>query len=97
MICWPFGGDQPLICKCVCGEWKVGIEIKSEEEEQVKKRNEVEKFVRELMDGGEKCKELRKNAAEWRRLGEEAAAAPNGSSYKNFEKLVNEVLTRKQS
>ncbi|KAJ4705683.1 Glycosyltransferase [Melia azedarach] len=74
-----------------------GIEIKGEEDEQVKKRNEVEKFVRELMDGGEKCKELRKNAAEWRRLGEEAAAAPNGSSYKNFEKLVNEVLTRKQN
>lgn len=98
MICWPFEGDQTTNCRFTCNDWGVGMEIINGDEEgemSVIKRNEVEKFVRELMEG-EKGKKLRKKAAEWKRLAEEAAAInPDGSSFRNLDKLVNEILSPK--
>ncbi|GMH21555.1 hypothetical protein Nepgr_023397 [Nepenthes gracilis] len=63
-----------------------GMEIDSEV-----KRGEVEKQVRELMEG-DKGKELRRRAMKWKRLAEEATATPTGSSYLNLEDLINNVL-----
>ena len=53
-------------------------------------RDEVEKLVRELMDG-EKGKELKKKAIEWK-IKAEDATKPSGSSYQNLDKLIFEVL-----
>ena len=53
-------------------------------------RDEVEKLVRELMDG-EKGKELKKAAMEWK-IKAEDATKPSGSSYQNLDKLIFEVL-----
>ena len=53
-------------------------------------RDEVEKLVRELMDG-EKGKELKKKAMEWK-IKAEDATKPSGSSYQNMDKLIFEVL-----
>ena len=53
-------------------------------------RDEVEKLVRELMDG-EKGKELKKKAMEWK-IKAEDATKPSGSSYQNLDKLIFEVL-----
>ncbi|EEF32261.1 UDP-glucuronosyltransferase, putative [Ricinus communis] len=85
MLCWPFFADQPTNCRYSCNEWGVGMEIDNNV-----KRDEVEKLVKELMEG-EKGKEMRNNATKWRKLAEEATA-PNGSSSKNLEKLMTEVL-----
>ncbi|EXB55268.1 UDP-glycosyltransferase 85A2 [Morus notabilis] len=85
IVCWPFFAEQQTNCRFSCGEWSVGMEIDSDV-----KREKVEKLVRELMDG-EKGKEMRRNALEWKRKAEEATEA-GGSSLTNFEKLIEEVL-----
>ncbi|KAI3773661.1 hypothetical protein L1987_48191 [Smallanthus sonchifolius] len=48
MICCPFSGDQRTNCAQMCKEWEVGMEIGRNV-----KRDEVEKRVRELMEGVE--------------------------------------------
>ncbi|CAL8175184.1 unnamed protein product [Prunus armeniaca] len=85
MVIWPFFADQQTNCWFSCTQWGVGLEIDSNV-----KRSEVEKLVRELMSG-EKGKEMRKNAMEWKGKAEEATG-PRGSSLLNLEKLVKDVL-----
>nr|GMC48268.1 7-deoxyloganetin glucosyltransferase-like [Ipomoea batatas] len=64
-------------------KWGIGREIDSNV-----KRDEVEKLVRELMEG-EKGGEMKKKAMEWKKLAEEAATSSIGSSHINIEKLIN--------
>ncbi|XP_038717322.1 7-deoxyloganetin glucosyltransferase-like [Tripterygium wilfordii] len=90
MMCWPFFAEQQTNCWFCCAKWGVGMEIDNDV-----KREEIERLVRELMDG-EKGKEMKKKAMEWKRLGEEAIAGASGSSIMKLEKLINElVLTPK--
>ncbi|KAL9452652.1 hypothetical protein AB3S75_008442 [Citrus x aurantiifolia] len=91
MICWPFEGDQMTNCIDSCKEWGVGMEINGDED---RIRNEIQKLVRELLEG-EKAKQMRNKASEWKKLAVEAAA-PDGPSSKNLEKLVNEILLPKE-
>ncbi|XP_038725203.1 7-deoxyloganetin glucosyltransferase-like [Tripterygium wilfordii] len=88
MLCSPMFGDQPTNCRFACVEWGIGMEISSDA-----KRDEVEKLVRELMEG-EKGKQLKCNVMEWKRMAEEATS-PIGSSFVNFDKVVKEVLLSK--
>ncbi|TQD77755.1 hypothetical protein C1H46_036711 [Malus baccata] len=83
MLCWPFFADQQTNCHCTCKEWGIGTEI-----DKNVKRDEVEKLVRELMQG-EKGKRMKHEAIEWKKLAEEATG-PHGSSSANLEKLVNQ-------
>ncbi|XP_010534080.1 PREDICTED: UDP-glycosyltransferase 85A2-like [Tarenaya hassleriana] len=86
MICWPFFAEQQMNCKFCCDEWGTGKEIGGDV-----KRGEVEAVVRELMDG-EMGKKMRNKAEEWRRSAEASVAAPSGSSFVNFEAVVDRVL-----
>lgn len=86
MICWPFFADQPTICRYLCNEWGVGVEIENIE------RGEVERLVRELM-GGKKGEEMRKKALDWKIKAQEATSL-NGSSSLNLDKLVNVLLSK---
>ena len=88
VICWPFFAEQQTNCKYSCADWGIGLEI----DDNVK-RDEVEELVRQLMDG-ERGKELKNNAMEWKKKAE-AAASPAGSSSLNLDRLVNEVLLPK--
>ncbi|KAL7167730.1 hypothetical protein ACSBR2_038231 [Camellia fascicularis] len=87
MMCWPFFADQQTNCRYTCNEWEVGMEI-----ENNVKRDEVEKLVRELMEG-EKGKKMKNKAMEWKKLAEKATS-PGGSSSLNLDKLVNVLLSR---
>jgi hypothetical protein len=58
------------------------------------KRDEVEKLVRELMEG-EKGKDMKRKAMEWKTKAEEVTR-PGGSSFENLEALVK-VLACKQT
>ncbi|GAB4853249.1 hypothetical protein Ancab_017438 [Ancistrocladus abbreviatus] len=89
VICWPFFGEQPTNCRFSRVEWGIGMEIDSEV-----KRDEVEKLVRELMEGS-KGKEMKKKAMQWKVEAEQAAMA-GGSSFNNLDKLVDEVLLQKK-
>ncbi|CAN1150007.1 7-deoxyloganetin glucosyltransferase [Linum perenne] len=81
MICWPFFAEQQTNCFYACEEWGVGMEIDPEV-----KREEVEKLVKEVM-GGEKGKDMKRKAMEWKMKAEEAIK-PGGSSYRNVERLI---------
>ncbi|XP_048433545.1 7-deoxyloganetin glucosyltransferase-like [Pyrus x bretschneideri] len=88
MLCWPVLAEQYTNCYYTCNEWGSGLEIDSDV-----KRDEVEKLIRELMEG-EKGKKMKIMAMEWKKLAEESTG-PHGSSSKNLENLVNQVLLRK--
>lgn len=81
MACWPFFAEQQTNCFYVCNKWGIGVEIESDVN-----REQVEGLVRELM-GGEKGKEMRKKALEWKYKAE-AATSLGGSSYNNYNSLV---------
>ncbi|MCD7465905.1 hypothetical protein HAX54_002119 [Datura stramonium] len=86
MICWPFFAEQQTNCWFSVTKWDVGMEIDNNV-----KRDEVESLVRELMVG-EKGKEMKKKAMEWKKLAEISAQKSTGSSYMNIEKMVNDIL-----
>lgn len=86
IMCWPFFAEQQTNCWFSFEKWGIGMEIDNEV-----RRNEVAKQVKELMEE-EKGKGMAKKAKEWRMLAEEAIKGPNGSSYLDFEKLVNQEL-----
>ncbi|GFZ09737.1 hypothetical protein Acr_21g0003360 [Actinidia rufa] len=88
LMCWPFFGDQQTNCRFTCTEWGVGMEIDNDV-----KRDEIDKLVRELMEG-DKGKKWKNKAMEWKRLAEKAAA-PGGSSSFNLDKLVTLLLSNK--
>ena len=85
MLCWPFIADQHTNCRYKCAEWGVAMEIGHDV-----RREAVEGKIREAMDG-EKGKEMRRRAAEWREAAVRATR-PGGGSYASLEKLVNDVL-----
>ncbi|KAL7192472.1 hypothetical protein ACSBR2_024331 [Camellia fascicularis] len=85
ILCWPWLGDQCINRRYSCTHWGIGIEMNKDV-----KRDEVEKLVRNLMEG-EQGKELKKKVVEWKKLAVEATR-DGGSSFMNLEKLVNEVL-----
>ncbi|XP_043722109.1 7-deoxyloganetin glucosyltransferase-like [Telopea speciosissima] len=89
VICWPFFSEQPTNCRYSCVNWGIGDEI-----QQDVKREDVEKLVRELMVG-DKGKEMKKKAMEWKNKAG-AATAPGGSSHVNFNNMVNDILLSKQ-
>ncbi|KAK3185065.1 hypothetical protein Dsin_032351 [Dipteronia sinensis] len=84
VICWPFFAEQQMNCLYSCNEWGIGMEIDSD----VRKQS-VEEIVRELMDG-DKGKLMRKRALMWKEKVE-IAVKPGGSSYTNFENLVEQL------
>lgn len=86
MVCWPFFAEQQTNCRYCCTEWGIGMEIDNDV-----KRDEVQGQVRELMVG-DKGKEMRKKAMEWKNKVEAATTSPAGSSYMNLDKLINNEL-----
>ncbi|KAJ6814861.1 7-deoxyloganetin glucosyltransferase-like [Iris pallida] len=88
MICWPIIAEQPINCRYACKDWGIGMEIDGEV-----KREEVEKLIRELMNG-EKGEEMRRKAMEWK---ESAARAgePGGKYSLNLERVIEDVLLQR--
>lgn len=82
MICWPFFADQQTNCWLCCTKWGIGMEMDNNV-----KRDEVESLVSELM-AGEKGKEMKKKAMDWKKLAEVAVTDAN----LNLENLIHQVL-----
>uniref|UniRef100_A0A7N0TWX6 Glycosyltransferase n=1 Tax=Kalanchoe fedtschenkoi TaxID=63787 RepID=A0A7N0TWX6_KALFE len=85
MVFWPFFAEQQTNCWFACGKWGVGMEMDAAVD-----RGGVERVVREVMEG-ERGREMRRKAAGWKRLAEEAVGS-SGSSTSNFDMLVKQVL-----
>ncbi|XP_028771818.1 7-deoxyloganetin glucosyltransferase [Neltuma alba] len=86
MVCWPFFAEQQTNCRFSCKEWGIGLEVDSDV-----KREGVERLVRELMEG-EKGREMKEKATEWKKLAKEACSGPAGSSVRNLDAMVQQVL-----
>ncbi|XP_072973925.1 UDP-glycosyltransferase 79-like [Typha angustifolia] len=89
MVAMPGWTDQPTNAKYVEGVWGVGVRVKAEcggGGEGLVRREEVERCVREVMEG-ERSGEYRRRAKEW---GEKAKAAvgEGGSSDRNIIEFV---------
>lgn len=87
MTCWPFFAEQQTNCRYSCTKWGIGMEIDNNV-----RRDEVESLVRELTKG-EKGKDMKKKAVEWKRKAKAAAVNSVGSSYRNLDKIVQLLCT----
>ena len=85
MICWPFFSDQQPNCRYLCKTWGIGMEI-----EHDVKREDVEDLVKEAMEG-DKGKEMRKKALEWKEKALKATDV-GGLSYDDFNRLIKRIL-----
>ncbi|XP_057804015.1 7-deoxyloganetin glucosyltransferase-like [Salvia miltiorrhiza] len=88
MICWPFFAEQQTNCRYMCANWRIGVEMEGEV-----RREKVVDVVKQVMEG-EKGKEMRIRARELRDKVR-GAAEHGGSSYRNLDLLVNEILLKK--
>uniref|UniRef100_A0A453QCI0 Uncharacterized protein n=1 Tax=Aegilops tauschii subsp. strangulata TaxID=200361 RepID=A0A453QCI0_AEGTS len=82
MLCWPFFAEQQINCRYKCLEWGVGMEIGDDVRREV-----VNERIKEAV-GGEKGREMKKRAAEWR----EVAIRSKVTSLNNLDSLINDVL-----
>ncbi|KAL9234278.1 hypothetical protein vseg_009166 [Gypsophila vaccaria] len=89
VICWPFFAEQQTNCWYCCNKWGIGMEIDTNV-----KRTEVEKQVRELMEG-EKGKEMKRKVMDLKKLAKEATMAPNGTSYANVDNVIKVLQSQK--
>ncbi|XP_030440033.1 7-deoxyloganetin glucosyltransferase-like [Syzygium oleosum] len=85
VVCWPFFAEQQTNCRYSLEEWGIGMEIDSDV-----KRDEVERQLRELMEG-EGGKEMKRRAMEWKEMTREATC-PSGSSVLNLDEVIDKVL-----
>ncbi|KAL6660378.1 hypothetical protein ACP70R_001924 [Stipagrostis hirtigluma subsp. patula] len=88
MLSWPFFAEQQTNCRYKCTEWGVGMEIGGKV-----RRAELEAMIREVMSG-EKGRDMRRRAKEWKEKAVKATL-PGGLAYTNLDKVINEVLLRK--
>ncbi|KAL8525248.1 hypothetical protein ACS0TY_014759 [Phlomoides rotata] len=82
MVAFPFWIDQGTNAKLIEDVWKIGVRVKVNEEGMVES-GEIRRCIEEVMDDGEKIRELRKNGDKWKGLAKEAVGE-NGSSNKNL-------------
>ncbi|KAJ9701739.1 hypothetical protein PVL29_006912 [Vitis rotundifolia] len=91
MAVMPQWTDQMTNAKFVADVWGVGVRVKAPDEKGIVKREEIEdECIREAMEG-ERGKEMKRNAERWKELAKEAATE-GGSSDKNIEEFVKEIL-----
>ncbi|WCJ31912.1 UDP-Glycosyltransferase superfamily protein [Euphorbia peplus] len=81
IICWPFFADQQTNGRYACTEWGNGMEVNYDV-----KREEIERLVKEMMEG-KKGKKVREKALEWKTKAKEATDV-GGISYNNLRRLI---------
>lgn len=87
VISWPCFSDQTMNCRYSCVHWGIGIEL-----ENNVKRRQIERRVRELMEG-DKAKDMKRWSAAYKKSAEEATK-PGGTSYEDLNRLV-EMIAQK--
>ncbi|KAK8693170.1 hypothetical protein V6N13_070764 [Hibiscus sabdariffa] len=86
VICWPFFAEQQTNCRFACTTWGIGMEVNHDVN-----RKDVEAIVKEMMEG-ENGKKMKEKALDWKKKAK-AATDVGGSSYNNFERFINEILS----
>ncbi|KAL5542931.1 hypothetical protein UlMin_010641 [Ulmus minor] len=90
VVAFPQWFDQITNAKLIEDLWKTGVRVKRKKDGIVE-GGEIKRCLELLMGDEEKGKEIRSNAEKWKSLAGEAARE-GGSSERNFEAFMNEVL-----
>ena len=86
----PHWADQPTISKYVESVWGIGVRVRKNENGSLGK-GEIERCIREVMDG-EKKDEYKRNAAKWMQKAKEAMQE-GGSSDKHIAEFAKKYLS----
>jgi len=92
MLAVPQRGDQQTNSSYVAEKWKAGLRLNKRSADGLVGNEEVEKCIKIVMEG-QLGAELRKNASQWKKLSREAMVK-GGSSDKNIEEFVQEIMNR---
>ncbi|XP_030472353.2 UDP-glycosyltransferase 74G1-like [Syzygium oleosum] len=90
MVAMPQWTDQGTNAKFVEDVWGVGVRVSKDEDGTIA-RGEIERCIREVMEG-ERGKEIKRNAEEWRKLAKEAVDE-GGSSDRNINDFVGKLVS----
>ncbi|KAL8480973.1 hypothetical protein ACS0TY_027488 [Phlomoides rotata] len=82
VVAFPSWTDQGTNAKLIEDVWRTGVRV-TVNGEGVVESGEIRRCIEQVMDGGEKSKELRENAYKWKSLAREAMGE-NGSSNMNL-------------
>ncbi|TKW34163.1 hypothetical protein SEVIR_2G286400v4 [Setaria viridis] len=88
MVAMPQWSDQPTNAKYIEDVWRVGVRVRPDEEGVVRKE-EVERCVREVMDG-ERSMEYQQNATGWKEKAKRAVSE-GGSSDNNIVEFLGNL------
>ncbi|KAJ7547827.1 hypothetical protein O6H91_08G105600 [Diphasiastrum complanatum] len=89
LIAYPQFADQKMNCRIIVDQWKVGIQLQNDENERLRKED-VEKVVRNLMEG-EEGKRMKGKVRQLRDITRRCCRE-GGSSYTNLQVLVQELF-----
>eukprot|EP01018_Ginkgo_biloba_P036015 Gb_34742 [translate_table: standard] len=94
MIGWPYFGDQFLNCRFAKEIWKVGMDFEGveQDDQMLVSKEEVEKVVRDLMEG-KQGKELRENAGKLKEAASKEVMA-GGSSFHNLDMFTKDMTEK---
>jgi UDP:flavonoid glycosyltransferase YjiC (YdhE family) len=92
MVAMPQWTDQTTNAKYIADVWDAGVRIQANDKGIIITREEIELGIKEVMEG-EKGDKLRRNAVRWKELAKRAVDK-GGSSDKNIEEFVSELLCR---
>lgn len=91
MLAIPQWTDQPMNAKYIMDVWKMGLRPPVDERGVVRSED-IEYCIREIMVG-ERGKEMRENAGQWRKITKEAVYE-GGSSDRNIEEFVAQLIDK---
>nr|AFJ52957.1 UDP-glycosyltransferase 1 [Linum usitatissimum]AGD95008.1 UDP-glucosyltransferase [Linum usitatissimum] len=94
MVAMPIWSDQPANASFVEKVWKVGVRVRVSEKNGVVGRDEIERCIREVMDGTGMA--MKKNATKWREAVVKAVGK-GGSSFRNIDDFVAKITTHKKT
>ncbi|CAI0414161.1 unnamed protein product [Linum tenue] len=89
MVAMPRWSDQTTNAKFIEDEWGVGVRAR-EGGDGLVKREEIERCVREVMEG-EKAVEIRRNGDKWKKVMKDAVSE-DGSSDRNVREFVDSLI-----
>ncbi|KAG2710990.1 hypothetical protein I3760_04G056600 [Carya illinoinensis] len=82
-LCWPYFADQVLDMNYICDVWKVGLELKPDQDGRIL-RGEFRKKVEELLSDGS----IRARSLELKEMVR-SVMEEGGNSYRNFNNFIN--------
>ncbi|XP_058081043.1 gallate 1-beta-glucosyltransferase 84A24-like [Magnolia sinica] len=90
IIAFPQWGDQITNAKFISDVYGVGLRLGHRKGGPLVTREEVERCVAEMTDGGPKAEEIKKNSMKWKEAAEKAVGK-GGSSDQNIQAIVDDV------